>query len=70
MNASVAQKMKNRRKVGIEPVQLRPSPENPVLQVHVKDPAELAHVAFGWQAPDVEHSFISMRRLAWERGII
>ena len=62
--------MKNRRKEGNEPVQLRPSPENPALQVHLKDPAELAHVAFGWQTPDVEHSFISMRSLAWERGKI
>ena len=40
------------------PVQLRPSPVNPFLQVQRKDPRVLLHVAFEWQAL-LEHSSTS-----------
>jgi len=42
------------------PVQLKPFPVNPVLQVHVKLPIVLVHVAFKLQPPlFTAHSFTS-----------
>ena len=40
------------------PVQLRPSPVSPFLQVQMKDPRVLVHVAFEWQGL-LEHSSTS-----------
>ena len=44
-SAKIKQKNKKRQKLN-QPVQLSPSPENPMLQAHVKLPSVLEHAAF------------------------
>jgi len=54
-------KNKNKNKNKFLPLQLRPFPEYPLLQVHVKLPWVFVQVAFAWHPPLlVKHSLISI----------